>query len=107
MANPDGINNPGGVNQFGGWPTQLPWGDKARQAALERLAPVPEPPDRPFRFRPTAQRTAAPAPLPPVLVAPPVMAAPPPPTYADIAAIDGASPLVQQVFGGNQNPVGS
>ena len=92
--------NDSGVNQFAGFPTQLPYGEKKREGMLQRLAPlagspVPEPRRASQSRAPVA---AAPAPAPPAV--PAVSQPPAPELYAAIAAIPGASPLVQQVFGG-------
>lgn len=97
--------NASGTNQFEGFPTVTPYGDKEKQGMLQRLAPLAGTPvpevrrasqDEP-RHASAAQEPQAP-PAGPVDV--PVASPPPAEMFAAIAAIPGASPLVQGIFGG-------
>jgi hypothetical protein len=104
MPNPDG-NNGTGTNQFAGWPETIPYGDRERQAMLQRLAPlagkpVPEP-RRASQDRRAALQAEEPVPATPVPVPVPTPAQPPSgELYAQIASIPGASETVRAVFGG-------
>jgi hypothetical protein len=100
--------NPGGTNQFQGFPETVPYGDKAKQGMLSRLAPLAGDaaaalgaPKRDQRAtqRPKGQAQADPAPptLEPLAQ---VAQLPPQQMFGAIASIEGASPLVQAVFGG-------
>ena len=101
--------NASGVNQFGGFPETIPYGDKARQGTLQRLAPLAGSSsvatDAPRRAQRAAVRggtTAEPeAMAPPVSVAVPA-SVPPAQLYSTIAAIPGASDEVRSIFGGQQ-----
>lgn len=95
--------NESGVNQFGGFTTQLPYGDKERQGQLQRLAPVAGSASSlndPKRAQRAAVKGAPLEPPPPPM--PELQGAPQIPTaelYARIAGLPGVSPLVQQIFG--------
>lgn len=99
--------NPGGTNQFQGFPTVTPYGDKQKQGTLQRLAPLAgdaaEALGAPKRDQRATQRPGraqvAAEPAPPMLAPlaqPPQL--PPQQMYAAIGQIEGASPLVQQIF---------
>lgn len=103
------LPNESGFNQFAGFPTVTPYGAKAKQGMLQRLAPLagdaaaalnaPRRDGKAAKRGTTAdaQAEAAPPMLAPLAQAPQL---PPQQVYAAIAQIPGASPLVQQVFGG-------
>lgn len=98
--------NPGGGNQFGNYTLQPGYGDVARQTRLTKAAPISGAPfaahalETPRRAGKQAQRGKAPQPQ-----APPAQAAPEPiqpqvtlaARWQAIAAVPGASPLVQQL----------
>lgn len=100
--------NPAGSNQLGS--SHVPYGDVKRMKTLAGEAPMSGAPlatsalQAPVRARrnpkPRAQQQAEqeqPMPVVPELSQPPQV--PTQQLYAQIAAIPGASPLVQQVFG--------
>lgn len=90
--------NESGTNQFAGFPTQTPYGAKAKQGMLERLAPTAgkKPPERPYRHPPTAGTPAA-----PTMAATPAPVQPPPAElFRAIASLPGVPLEVQEVFGG-------
>lgn len=94
--------NPGGTNQFQGFTTELPYGDKERQGQLQRLAPVAgsapslNDPKRAQRAAVKGAPAEAPPPVPELQGAPQIPSAE---LYARIAGLPGVSPLVQQTFG--------
>lgn len=102
--------NPGGTNQFQGFPETIPYGEKSRQGMLSRLAPVAGDSaaaiGAPRRDQRATQRPVRPpsgqlpieAPLLAPLARPPML--PPAQVFRAIASIPGASPTVQAVFGG-------
>jgi hypothetical protein len=96
--------NESGVNQFAGFPETGPYGDKARQGMLQRLAPLAgKPVPEPRRASQDRARTSAqpePAQAPPVPV-PAQATLPPDQLYSTIAAIPGASDEVRSIFGGS------
>jgi hypothetical protein len=103
------VPNPGGTNQFQGFPETIPYGDKARQGMLARLAPVAGDsaaaigaPRRDQRATQRPGRGQAPIDAAPPMLAPLAQPAQLPPTqvFQAIASIPGASPTVQAVFGG-------
>lgn len=93
--------NESGTNQFAGFPTVTPYGAKAKQGMLERLAPAAgkKPPERPYRRPPTAEAPAAAA---AAKAAPPPAPVQPPSAelFRAIASLPGIPLEVQEVFGG-------
>lgn len=102
--------NPAGVNQLG--ESHVPYGAAKKMKQLAGEAPMSGAPiatsalQAPRRARRNPTRAQAPAPAP-VAVVPEYQQLPQVPVqehYANIASIPGASPLVQEIFGGSQNP---
>ena len=99
------MSNPGGGNQFGNYTLQPKYGDVKKQTQLTREAPISGSPfaqqalNTPRRQQRQASRQLAQRQVPPVMAANPEPVGPAPATYKAIAAIPGASPLVQQIFG--------
>lgn len=99
--------NPAGVNQLGN--SHVPYGEAQRMKQLAGEAPMSgaliatsalQAPRRARRNPSRAQATPAPA---PVAVVPEYQQLPQVPAqehYTNIASIPGASPLVQEIFGG-------
>ena len=102
------MSNPGGDNQFGNYTLQPGYGDVKRQTELLREAPISGSPlaaqalQAPRRAQKAASRRPGTNVGSPPLVAPqapPEASGPSPDVYHQIAAIPGASPLVQLIFG--------
>jgi hypothetical protein len=102
--------NPSGVNQLG--ESHVPYGEAKRMKTLAGEAPMSGAPlatsalQAPRRARRNPQPQAQPVEAP-VPVHPDYQQMPSIPTaqvYAGIASIPGASPLVQEIFGGSQLP---
>lgn len=100
-------NNPGGGNQFGSSEAQPQYGDVKRETQLTRAAPMSgaavathtlEAPRREGKQAARGRGAAVPEAPMPVSTAPGPQG-PPPATFQQIAAIPGASPLVQTLFG--------
>lgn len=101
------MSNPAGVNQLGN--SHVPYGDAKRMKELAGEAPMSGAPiataalQAPRRARrapqPKAQTQLLSAPI--VAGVQPAPQVPQQELYANIASIPGASPLVQQIFGGS------
>jgi len=102
--------NPSGVNQLGS--SHVQYGEAKKMKTLAGEAPMSGAPlatsalQAPRRARKNPQPQAQPV-EPPVAVHPDYQQMPTLPTqqvYSSIAQIPGASPLVQEIFGGTQLP---
>lgn len=99
------MSNPGGANQLGSYELQPKYGDVKRLTQLQRQAPISGAPlassaiNTPRRSQKQAVRGQTPqeAQAPPLPQQAPSL--PPEQLYSMIAAIPGASPEVQRIFG--------
>lgn len=101
------VNNPGGVNAFGGWGREAPYGAIEKEKTLTRAAPIVAPPavgapDKAQRRavgKKGAAQSSAPATAPATSpsVTPPGMVVSQ--FWAQLAAVPGASPLIMQLAG--------